>query len=129
MPAQTEDARALAPLGAERGVPFHPVIHDGGKGCERLAVVDDRRAAIETDSSREGWFQAWIATSPFERFHQRAFFAADVRARAAMHDDFERKIAAQNVLADVACLVGLLDGARHLPPGQRQLAAHINKGS
>src|SRR5438552_440945 len=98
MPAQTEDARALALLGAERGVPIGTIVHNSRNCCERLAVVDDRRTSVEADGRREGWFQARIATFPFERFHQRTLLAADVGARAAVHDDFEREPAAQDVL-------------------------------
>src|SRR5258708_7345433 len=60
MTAQTEDARALALLGANRGVPFCAMAQNGRQSRERLAVINNCRTAIETHHRWKGRFQTRI---------------------------------------------------------------------
>ena len=69
---------------------------------ERLDVVDDSRASEGADDRGEWRPVARVATLAFERFQQRAFLAADVRARALMRPDVHAVAGAHYVLADVA---------------------------
>jgi len=51
--AQTEDARALALLRTEGGVPVGSIAHDRWDGRERFRVVDDGGPTVETDGRRK----------------------------------------------------------------------------
>ena len=128
MSAHTEDAGAFALLRAKGSVPVGPIFHNGRNGRERLTVIDNRRATIQTDRCRKWRLQTRVAAPALQRLHQRALFTTDIRARPSMHNHIQRKTAAQNVLPDIAGSIGFLNGAFHLPPCQCQFAAHINKG-
>ena len=64
----------------------------------------------------------------FQAFDQARFFAADVCRRAAMQENIERKVAAENVLAEIACRVALVDRRLQPIPAQRVFEAQIKVG-
>src|SRR5438128_982932 len=127
MPAQAENARSLALLGAERGIPVGAVIDDGRNGRECFSVIDDRWTTIEANHGGEGRLQTWVASLAFERLHQCALFTTDIRPGSAMHDHVQGIATAQDIFADVACIVCFLDGSLNLSSRQGQFTAHINK--
>src|SRR6266699_2832083 len=114
MPAEAENARSLTLLGAERGIPVG-------------AVIDDSGTTVEANYGGEGRLQTRVATPAFERLHQCALFTTDIRPGAAMHNHVEMIAAAQDIFADVACIVCFLDGSLNLSSCQGQFTAHINK--
>jgi hypothetical protein len=56
--------------------------------------------------------EARVAAAALQRVEQRRLLAADVRAGAGVHHDVEVEARAEDVLAEVALGVGLLDGRR-----------------
>ena len=66
---------------------------------DRLDVVDDGRAGVEAGDGRERRAQPRLAAIALERVEQRRLLAADVGARAGVHDDVEVEAGAE----DVAC--------------------------
>ena len=89
-------------LGADLGVlrAAHP--QDERDVHQRLDVVDQRRALVEALDGRERRLQARVAALALERVEQRGLLAADVGAGAAVHDEVERVVGAEDVLAEVA---------------------------
>ena len=69
---------------------------------QRLDVVDQRRAAVQALDGRERRLQARVAALALERVEQRGLLAADVGAGAAVHDEVDRVVGAEDVLAEVA---------------------------
>ena len=63
----------------------------------------------------------------FERFDQGRFFAADVGPGPAAERDAERPAAAEDVLAQQAALLGLVDGVFEDLDGQRILVADVDE--
>ena len=86
-----------------------PVGDDPRHVGERLDVVDQRRPAVEALDRRERRLQARVAALALERVEQRRLLAADVGAGAAVDDQLEVAVAAEDVLAEVARLVGFGD--------------------
>ena len=82
---------------------------------QRLDVVDQRRALVEALDRRERRLQARVAALALQRVQQRGLLAADVGAGAAVHDEVERVVGAEDLLADVALLAGLGErGVEHV---------------
>ena len=127
VPGQREDAVALRLLGAEVGEPVRAVGDDRRHARDRLDVVDDGRARVQALDGGERRPVPRQAAVALERGQQRRLLAADVRARARVHDQLEVEAAAEDVLAEVARLVGL--GHRELQPPDRvqHLAAHVDE--
>jgi hypothetical protein len=76
---------------------------------DALYIVDRGRAAIEARAGREWRLETRLALLALEAFEHRGLFAADVSARAAMHEDVEVIAGLAGVLADQAGLIGLLN--------------------
>ena len=77
---------------------------------ERLDVVDQRRPAVEALDRRERRLQARVAALALERVEQRRLLAADVGAGAAVDDQLEVAVGAEDVGPEVTRLVGFGDG-------------------
>ena len=58
--------------------------------------------AVQALDGRERRLQARVAALALERVEQRGLLAADVGAGAAVHDEVERVVGAEDALADVA---------------------------
>ena len=69
---------------------------------QRLDVVDQRRALVEALERGERRLQARVAALALERVEQRGLLAADVGAGAAVDDQVERVVGAEDALAEVA---------------------------
>ena len=128
VPGQREDPVALGLLGAHRGEPLGAVLDDARHRGDRLDVVDDRRAGVETGDRGERRAQPRLAATALEALEQRGLLAADVGAGAGVHDDVEVVAGAVDVLAEVAGGVRLLD--RGLDPADhvQHLAADVDEG-
>ena len=99
--ADAEDARAGVVRPAELGVFRAAHRDDMLHVAERLDVVDDRRAHVETEHGREiRRLDARIGALAFERLDQAGLFAADVGARAAMNVDLGVESGAEDVLPE-----------------------------
>jgi hypothetical protein len=70
-----------------------------GHAGDGLGVVDDRGAAVKADHGREGRLDARDAALAFERLHERGLFADFVGACAALRDDLEFRLGAENAFA------------------------------
>ena len=97
-------------LGAEALEPIGAVGDDARHVGERLDVVDQRRPAVEALHGGEGRLEARVAALALERVEQRRLLAADVGAGAAVDDQLEVAVAAEDVLAEVAGLIRFGDG-------------------
>src|SRR5712672_1424049 len=96
-----QDARAgvvrLAQFGVFRATHADDVLHV----AERLDVVHDDRALVETEDGGEiRRLDAGIGALAFERFDEAGLLAANVGTRAAMHVDFTVEAAAEDVLSE-----------------------------
>src|ERR1700716_1395653 len=118
---ETQNNRVPPFLGDPR-----PAYHSPPRRGKRLDVVNHRRRSVEADDSRERRANAGIAALAFERFHQRRFFSAFVGARAGVRDHIEIKSAAEDVLAQVACLVGFRERFVHDVQDVAILTADVN---
>ncbi len=81
-------------------VPLDAVGEDRRHVRERFHIVDAGRLAPYARARREWRFGARVSATPFQRVDQRRLFAADVAARAGVHDQFEVKAGAENILAE-----------------------------
>ena len=84
-------------LGPEPLEPLGPVGDDPRHVGEGLDVVDQRRPAVEALDRRERRLQPRVAALAFERVEQRRLLAADVGAGAAVDDQLEVAVAAEDV--------------------------------
>ena len=107
-----EDARAGRAVDAELGVLLAAHLHDVRHRRQRLDVVDDGRLRVEALDRGERRPDARHAALALERLEQRGLLAADVRARAAVHDDVAVEAGAEDVLAEEALGARVGDGAR-----------------
>ena len=99
--ADAEDAGAGVVRRAELGVRRAAHVHDVLHVAERLHVVHDRRAHVETEHGGEiRRLDARIGALAFERFDQAGFLAADVGAGAAMDVDFAVEAGAEDVFPE-----------------------------
>ena len=127
MPAQAIDARPLALLRAILRIGRRAKPHDRRQAGDGLQVIDDRRAAIETDDRRERRLEAWIAALALQRLQQRALLAADVGSRAGMHGDLQIVAAAEDILSKQSRRVGFLHGALDLLISLGQFATDVDE--
>ncbi len=100
---------------------------DVGHGGQGLRIVNDGGAAVEADDRREGRTDAGDAALAFERFHQGRLFADFVGAGAGVGDDVEIHIAAEDVLAQKALGIGVVDGFLHDLEQVAILAAQVDE--
>ena len=97
-------------LGSEALEPIGAGGDDVGDVRKRLDVVDQGRPAVEALDRGEGRLQPRVAALSLERVEQRRLLAADVGAGAAVDDQLDLLAAAEDVLAEEARVIGLLDG-------------------
>ena len=93
---------------------------------QRLDVVDRAGTAERAVLRGKRRLQARLTATAFERVEQRRLFAADVRAGAGVHVDFDFVVFAERVLAQVALGLRLFDGAPQPLLAQVQLVAHVD---
>ena len=99
VPGDRVDLRAGALLGAHAPEPVAAAQHDGGHAGDGLDVVDHGGRGVEARGGRERRLEPGLAAAALERVEQRRLLAADVGARAGVHDDVEVVARAE----DVAC--------------------------
>ena len=95
---------------------------------DRLDVVDDGRAGVEAGDRGERRLEPRLAAAALEGVEQRRLLAADVGAGAGVDGDLEVEAGAEDVLAEVAGGVGLLDRAQQPAVDVHDLAAHVDEG-
>ena len=104
------------------------VDHQPRQVGQRLDVVDDRRLAVQPDRRREvRRLQARHATVAFEAFDQRCLLANHVRAGTPVQDDVDAEVAAEDVLADVARRICLVEGSGNPLLRERHLTADVQE--
>src|SRR5262249_45831345 len=125
--ADAEDARAGVVRRADLRVGVAAHLDDVLHVAERLHVVHDRRALIETEHrGKIRWLDARIRPLALERFDQARFLAADVRARAAVDVDLAAVFRAEDFRADEIRRARLRDRLFQNPRAVRHFAADIN---
>src|SRR3954471_19526888 len=107
--------------------PVRAALNDQRHVRERLDVVDQRRPLVEALDRRERRLQARVAALALERVEQRRLLAADVRARAAVHDPLERVARAEDAVTEKAALVCLAHGLLEDLGLQLVLAADVDE--
>ena len=90
--------------------PLRTVADDRRHRTIGFGVVDRRRFAVQAEIGRERRLVARLALLAFQRFHQRGFFAADVRAGAQRTIDVDVHARAHHVLAQPAICIGVGQG-------------------
>ena len=123
-----EHASAGRGLAAELLVGVGAVLEHPRQVRERLDVVHDRGLAVEADGGREERrLEAGHAPVAFEALDECGLFADDVGARTPVQDDVDREVRSEDVLADVAGFVGLVEGVGETLLGDRHLTAHVQE--
>src|SRR5271156_4524385 len=113
VPTQAEQARSAVAFRAELGVFRAANAKDVRHRRQRFGVVDNRGTAIEPDHGREGRADARDAALAFERLHQRRLFAHFVGPGPSMRNGVEVDARSEDVLAEEALRVGVVDGLLH----------------
>ena len=115
-------------LGAEGGEGGGAVVEDPRQVGERLDVVDHRRLQVEALGGREERrLEARHAAVALEALDEGGLLADDVGAGAPVQDDVDGEVGAEDVLADVAGGVGVVEGLGDALLGQRHLAADVEE--
>ena len=118
-PRHGDHARARRGGRADRGVRLDAVAHQPRQVGQRLDVVDDGRLAVQADGRREvRRLQPRHAAVALEALDQRRLFADDVRAGTPVQDDVDTEVGAEDVLADVAGRVRLVERRRRRALGR-----------
>src|ERR1044071_4985130 len=107
--ADAEQLGAAVLLWTELGEPLRAVEDDQRHVAERFDVVHRGRAVVQPLDGWERRLQPRLRARPCERFDERRLLARLVRAGAAVHEDVALEAAAEDVLPEVAGLVGLLE--------------------
>src|SRR6185437_9438219 len=94
---------------------------------QRLDVIDDRRLGVETLERGERRLEPRHAALALERLEQRGLLAADVRARAAVHDDLEIEPRAEHVGTHESLRPGVGNGLREPIVTKGELAADVDE--
>ncbi len=123
---QREDLRPLALFGADAGVPGAAAEDDLPDVGEGFHVVQDARLLPETGDGGEGGPRSGHAAFALDRGHQGRFLAADEGAGALVDLQIEVKAGSQDVLAQQAVFLGLVDGDVQAVDGQRILGPAVD---
>src|SRR5579884_721170 len=130
MPADGHDLGAFALLCAVLGVLCAAVGQNPGRRAVGLHVVNQRRRLPDALDDRQRGvrgLEAGIAALAHQAAHQRRLLAALVAARAQVDIEIViEALDAENVLAQVALLVGLINGLADLPGWLHVLPANID---
>ena len=81
---------------------------------------------MKSGDRRERRAFARFAALPFERIQQRGLFAADIRARAGMHENVEIEPGVENIFPQQPHFPRLLDGFEQAGVRQHVFAANID---
>ena len=106
---QGEDLGAAALVGADPREPIGPVVDHRRHVGEGLDVVDHRRLAPQAALGRVRRADAGLAALAFDRMDQGRLLAADERPRAQANFQIETVARAEDVFAQQAPLVTLVD--------------------
>ena len=105
-----------------------PLLHDPRHVRQRLDVVDDRRLHVEALGRREERrLEPRHAPVALEALDQRGLLADDVGPGAPVQDDVDGEVGPEDVLADVAGGVRVVERLRRALLGERQLAADVEE--
>src|SRR6202171_3541969 len=88
---------------------FSSFANDPRDCSEGLGVVDRGWLPVHAEARRERRLETRHALLAFERFQQRRLLAANVGAVAVAVVQMEAEAAAENIVAEQSCLVGLLE--------------------
>ena len=94
----------------------------------RLDVVHHGRLAEEAFHGGKRRLDPRPGPLALQALDQAGLFAADIGPRPAMDEQVERVVRAEDILAQVAGRVGLVDGRLHALAGKRILVAEIEVG-
>src|SRR5438034_2957997 len=95
--------------------PLHASAHDVRDARQSLDVIDDGRLAKGPFNSGKRRLNSRPSTFSFQAFDQAGLLAADVGAGAAMEEDIEMKVLAEDVSAEQSGAVGFIDRFLHRP--------------
>ena len=102
--------------------------HDVGHVGDGLYVVDDGRLGVEALDGGEGRLHARVAAVALQAGEQRGLLAALVRTGAAVDDDAQVCVGAEDFFAQEALLGRLLDGLDQACVAEVILAADVDEG-
>ena len=112
----------------DRLEPVGAVEHDMREVADGLDVVDHGRLTVEALDRRERRLEARLAAVALKRGQHGRLFAANVGAGAAVQDDVDVVALAQDVLAEVPGLAGLVDGRLQRLRLRQVLAPDVDEG-
>src|SRR5208337_4084321 len=108
--AQAKEASAAVLGRSQFGVPFRAVQDDMWDVCQRLDVIDNCGASVESHHSREGGLDTRVPSQSFERIQERCFLATLVGARTRVSVKVKIKARSQDVLSQPSACIGLFQG-------------------
>ena len=127
VPGQRVDLRAGALLAAHRPEPRAAALHDRRDRGDGLDVVDHGRRGVEARRGRERRLEPRLPAAALQRVEQRRLLAADVGTGAGVHDDVQVEPGAEDVAAQVALRVRLLDRVADAPQRVQRLPADVDR--
>src|SRR5664280_1650789 len=101
---------------------------DRGDGRDRLNIVDDGGARVQAGNSRKWRLEAWLAAATLQGVKQRGLLTTDVSPGPGMHGDIQVEAAPEDVLAQVAGGVRLLDRTQQPAVDMDNLTAQVDEG-
>lgn len=113
---------------AESVEPGSTATNDGGCDSDGLNVGDRGGTAKETDIGREGRLQPGLALLALERLDEGGLFTTDVSTSTSVEVDVKVVAGATGVLANVASLVGLVDGLLDVGSFLEEFSSNVNVG-
>ena len=128
VPADTEEFRPRALLGADLLVGIDTDLEDVGQVGEGLDVVDHRRATKDPFDGRKGRFEFRLPSLSLQGGEHSRFLATDVGTRPAMKGNIEVEVAAEDPLAEKTIAVRLLDSFEEPPVGEDEFPANVDVG-
>ena len=93
-----------------------------------LDVVDDRGLSVQSNRGREErGLNAGKTTLAFEGLNERGLFAADVRTRARVNNDVQTESRTENVRAEGALLVRVVECLLHSFKSEGEFSTQIDE--
>ena len=127
MPRNTQHARSAIFWSAAVGIGFTAFTDNRRHRAQRLHVVDNRRAAVQSHDGGKRRLDARIAALALERFHQRRFFAAFIRASASVNQQIKINSRPKNIFSQITAGIGFRDGRIHSVQHVAVFAANVNE--
>ena len=108
-------------------VPVHTARENVRQVGQRLHVVDDCRATVQTVHCRKRWLLARMAPFSFKRLQQSGFLPTDVRPCSGMEDDVQVEVRSQDSRTKNPLCAGFFEGPFQHPVAQSEFTPDVDE--